>query len=428
MTTCDALGAVPVKLLPETAGVDDRGHLTVAGRSLVDLAREYDTALYVYDEVEIRARMREAKDSFPGEVVYASKAFSGIALANLVAQAGLWWDASTVGEMQAGVRGGVPADHIVVHGNNKTPEEIEHALALGVHTLVIDSEDEVSLVESLATAPTAVWLRLNPNIDADTHHAIKTGHLDSKFGLNLLDGSFQRAQKAIAASPRLHLTGVHAHIGSQMFAMHQYGELIEIIVPLARDLGCESVSFGGGFGVCYTREDNAFSLSEWMPWIAKEAQKWGGEGMRLFVEPGRSIVARAGLTVYRVGTVKVIPEIRRFVSVDGGMSDNIRPMLYGSQYEAFLANRVHDVHDTEFAVVGKHCETGDIIVPCAKLPADTSRGDFLVTPVTGAYGFSMGSEYNRVPRGAVVFVADGKDHLAVRRQSLDEVFSRDVGV
>jgi len=425
--TCDSVGVIPATLLPDAAGIDDKGELTIGGCSLVDLAKEFDTALYVYDEGHLRARMREARASFPGEIVYASKAFSGVALARLVADEGVWWDASTVGEMEAGVRGGVPAHHIVVHGNNKTPEEISHALELGVHTLVIDSEDEVGLIESLAMGPTSVWLRLNPDIDADTHHAIATGHLDSKFGLNLVDGSFERAAGAITASKKLHLTGVHAHIGSQMFAMHQYGELIDTLVPLAKDLGCESVSFGGGFGVSYNRQEAAYSLAEWMPFIAQQARANGAEQMRLFVEPGRSIVARAGLTVYRVGTVKVIPGVRGFVSVDGGMSDNIRPMLYGSRYEAFLANRAHDVHDTEFAVVGKHCETGDIVVPRAMLPANTSRGDFLVTPVTGAYGFSMGSEYNRVPRGAVVFVADGKARVAVRRQTLTEVFARDVG-
>ncbi|MHB8190006.1 MAG: diaminopimelate decarboxylase [Ferrimicrobium sp.] len=420
------LGALPHRLAPETASLDDLGHLSIGGCPVSELADRYGTPLFIYDEAHLRNALRQARDAFSGNIVYASKAFGAVAMARLVADAGLWWDASSAGELSAALRGGIPGARIVMHGNNKSDAELVLAIESGVHAIVVDSFDEIDRLTRLASFPVSVWLRVTPGIEAHTHAYVRTGQQDSKFGFDLQGGEVDRAVSLLRASPMLRLIGLHAHIGSQIFILDSFAEVAALMVGLAHKYQVVEVSLGGGLGVPYVRGESSPSVGEWAEWISTQCQAAGARDLSLFIEPGRAIVATAAVTLYRIGVVKTIPGLRRYVAVDGGMSDNPRPVLYGSGYEAVLPCRLREAHDTSATVVGKHCESGDVLVEAALLPASVVADELLLTPVTGAYGYSMGSNYNRLPRPAVVFVDNGHDRLVVRKEEIDDLFRLEV--
>jgi len=418
------LGVLPLHLAPSTSRVDPAGELIIGGVKISELVGRFGSPVFVYDEVHLRARMQEAVQGFGrGQVIYASKAFPAVAMARLVAEEGLLWDAASLGELHAGLRGGVAPAKIVLHGNNKSIEELRAALEVRVGRIVVDSFDEIDRLDRLGGGEdTRIWLRVTPGVEAHTHAYVRTGQQDSKFGFNLANGDASRAIARIAASSRLSLVGLHCHIGSQVFALESFREAVAIMATLTREAGLDELCVGGGFGVGYLRDEHVPSIGTWTAWLREALIANGMREDHIFVEPGRAIVATGAVTVYTVGVVKEIPGVRTYVAVDGGMSDNPRPVLYGSGYEAFAPTRLFAPHETTVALVGKHCESGDVLVREARLPADLQVGELVMTPVTGAYGYAMGSNYNRLERPAVVLVRDGNARVIVRRETLDDLF------
>jgi diaminopimelate decarboxylase len=420
---------VPPGLLPDTAAVDERtGRLRVGGVDLVDLADEHGTPLFVYDEAHVRARCREALAAFGPGVAYASKAFLCMAMARLVHEEGLHLDVATGGEMHVAVAAGVPPDRLVLHGNNKSDAELTDAIEQGVHRIVVDSFDELDRLEHLVAAttgePPRVLVRVTPGVEAHTHEYVMTGQVDSKFGFGVASGDAAAAIDRVRRSPHLDLVGVHAHIGSQIFLTHSFEKAVAVLAEFVRPLALPELCLGGGLGVPYVGGEDAPSIAEWGETL-RRACTAAGVTAKVTAEPGRAIAATAGLTLYRVGTIKVIPDVRTYVSVDGGMSDNPRPVLYGSGYEAFLPRAPHAPRPRVVTVVGKHCESGDVVVRDARVPDDVAVGDLLCTPVTGAYGHSMASNYNKVPRPAVMFVRDGEARVVVRRETFADLVRLD---
>jgi len=382
----------------------------------------------VYDEDHLRTRCREAVAAFGDGVAYATKAFLSQEMARLAWEEGMHLDVATGGELHVALSAGVPADRLVMHGNNKSESELHAALIAGVGRVVIDSFDEIDRIETLVARGSAaprVLIRVNPGVDAHTHEYLQTGIADSKFGFGISSGDAVRALGRADSSTAMNLVGVHAHIGSQVFVVDSFRKAIGAMAPFLLAQQLEEVSIGGGLGVAYVTGEEAPTMAEWADSV-KQACRDHGISARIVAEPGRSIVAGAAVTLYTVGTVKRIDSIRTYVAVDGGMSDNPRPVLYGSGYEAFLPRAVAAERDWRVRIVGKHCESGDVIVSDAAIPADTKVGDILCTPVTGAYGHSMGSNYNMVLRPAVVFVGNGEARLVVRRETLADLVSRDV--
>ena len=385
---------------------------------LETLAAEFGTPLFVYDEAQLRVRCRAYVDAFgPGTVAYAGKAFLCTAMARLVAEEGLHLDVATGGELHVALHSGFPPERLVMHGNNKSDAEISRARDAGVGRIVADSFDEIDRLVRLGFGG-EVLVRVTPGVEAHTHEFIETGTDDSKFGFTVSTGAAADAVARVAASPTLRFGGIHAHIGSQVFRMDSYAEAAAVVARFAaeceRTTGVEIpvVNLGGGLGARYVADDPGTSVTEYAA-----ALRTGLGDRRVMVEPGRSIAAAAGITLYRVGTVKRITGGRTYVAVDGGMSDNPRPVLYGAGYEAFLPRRLDAPRPLRCSVAGKHCEQGDVIVADARLPEDVAVGDLLVTPVTGAYGYSMASNYNKVPRPAVVFLHDGAARVVVRRET-----------
>ena len=417
---------LPRHLLPQTAAVDGRGRLSVGGVDLLDLADEWGTPVFVYDEVHLRARCREAVEAFGDGVAYASKAFLCKAMAALVHEEGMYIDVSTGGELHVALAAGVPPERLVLHGNNKSEAELARALDVGVGRIVVDSFDEIDRLERLG-AEAFVLLRVTPGIEAHTHEYVMTGQEDSKFGFSIASGAAAEAVERLRRVPRIELLGVHAHIGSQVFLLHSFVKEVEVLGPFFRPLGLPELVVGGGLGVAYVAGEEAPTIYEWAATI-REACSAGGipADTRVTAEPGRAIAAAAAITLYRVGTIKDLPEIRTYVAVDGGMSDNPRPVLYGSGYEAFLPRATDAERPRSATIVGKHCESGDVLVREACLPEDLAVGDVLATPVTGAYGHSMASNYNKVPRPPVVFVRDGTVRPVVRRETLDDLLHLDL--
>jgi diaminopimelate decarboxylase len=419
-------GALPRHLLPDTAVVGADGGLSVGGVDLVSLADEFGTPLFVYDEEHLRARCREAVAAFGDGVAYGSKAFLCLAMARLAHEEGMHVDVATGGELHVALVAGVPADRIVHHGNNKSADELARAHALGIK-VVVDSFDEIGRLEALAAdtgRPTRVLVRVTPGVEAHTHEYVMTGQVDSKFGFGLASGDVSLAVARIAGSSAFELVGVHAHIGSQIFLLHSFEKAVEVLADFVAPLGLPELCLGGGLGVAYVEGEDAPTIGEWAK-VLQEACLAAGIASTVTAEPGRAIAAAAGLTLYRVGTIKDVPGVRTYVSVDGGMSDNPRPVLYGSGYEAFLPRATDSPRPRTVTVVGKHCESGDIVVRDAQVPADLAVGDVLCTPVTGAYGHSMASNYNKVPRPAVVFVRDGMARVVVRREAHDDLLRFD---
>jgi diaminopimelate decarboxylase len=416
-------------LLSDNATIGGTGQLVVAGCDTVELADRFGTPLFVYDEDHLRDRCREAVDAFGDGVVYATKAFLCRAMARLVHEEGCRLDVATGGELHVALSAGVPAKRLVFHGNNKSVSELTLALEAGVGRVVVDSFDELDRLDHLVTGDRRrpkVWLRVTPGVEAHTHEFVATGQDDSKFGFTVRDGTAERAMARAAASASVDLVGIHAHIGSQVFRADSFAHAARIVAGFAKPFGLPELTLGGGLGVAYVEGEEAPTIAQWGR-VLREAVAQSGLDAALLVEPGRSIVAAAAVTLYRVGTIKDLPGIRTYLSVDGGMSDNPRPVLYGSGYETFLASAVTAERDRAVRVVGKHCESGDILIREGWVPAATAVGDVLATPVTGAYGHSMGSNYNKVLRPAVVFCRDGDARLVVRRETYDDLLLTDVG-
>ena len=419
-------GPLDLGLLPATARVGDDGRLSVGGSDLVELAERFGTPLFVYDEAHLRARCREAVAAWGDGVAYATKAFLCRAMARLAHDEGMCLDVSTGGELHVALSAGVPPERLVLHGNNKSEEELRSALTSGVGRIVVDSFDEIDRLGAIQPAgsggPARVLVRVTPGVEAHTHEFVRTGQDDTKFGFGLASGAAAEALGRLAALPGVEVAGIHAHIGSQVFLAESFAEEARILGRFFAPLGLPELCVGGGLGVPYVAGESAPTMAEWAAAVRGACAEAGvPEGTRVTAEPGRAVVATAGITLYRVGTVKELPGLRTYVAVDGGMSDNPRPVLYGSGYEAFLPRATTSPRPRAVRVVGKHCESGDLLVPDARVPADLAVGDVLATPVTGAYGYSMASNYNKVPRPAVVFVSDGTARVVVRRETVDDL-------
>lgn len=414
---------------PVGSRVNELGRLEVGGCDVVELAEELGTPAYVYAEDDMRGRARAYRDAFERrgadhEILFASKSLPCTAAYRLFAEEGLSVDVASGGELHMALRAGFDPARIHMHGNNKTDEEILLAARSGVGHLILDSFDEIERCERLLDEPQDVLIRVTPGIKPSTHDYVQTGQLDSKFGFGIEDGLAARAIERVLASDRLNLTGLHAHIGSQIFELEPYTLAIRAIGELAGEW-CRIVNVGGGLGIAYTAEDEPPEIDAYVEVKVRAVAEVFGDDVRILVEPGRSLVGNAGVTAYRVGTVKEIPGVRTYVAVDGGMSDNMRPMLYGSRYEALIADRAAAAPDSLATVAGMHCESGDILVRDAML-ASPAVGDVLVTPATGAYGYAMASNYNGVPRPPVVFCRGGEARVVVRRETYEDLTARDV--
>ena len=411
--------------------MDGLGRLRIGGLDVLDLAEELGTPVFIYDEEHLRRRCRESRQAFGPRVAYASKAFLCRAMAALAHEEGCCVDVSTGGELAVALAAGVPAERLVLHGNNKSVAELEAALEAGVGRIVVDSFDEIDRLSVLsgrrngAGPRPRVLVRVTPGVEAHTHEYVMTGQDDSKFGFGLASGDASRAVERLRhLSSGVQLVGVHAHIGSQIFALEAYERALSVLVPFFNQLELEELCIGGGLGVAYVTGETAPSITEWAQVLRQAAGAAGIADLNvLSAEPGRSIVATAGLTCYTAGTIKHLPGLRTYVSVDGGMSDNPRPVLYGSGYEAFLPREVTAPRPRVVTVVGKHCESGDVLVRDACVPEDLSVGDVLATTVTGAYGHYMASNYNKVPRPPVVFVKDGRRRVVVRRETYSDLLA-----
>jgi len=432
------LGAV----LPLTAKVKD-GHLWIGGADTVELAQRFGTALYVMDEKHIRTQLRQFlewtryhwKDV---DIVYAGKAFICKAMCRLVDEEGCYLDVSSGGELAIALAAGFPPAHIVSHGNNKTPVELTEAIDAGVGRIVVDSLEELARINKIAgerNIRQPILIRVTPGIVADTHEYMQTGAEDSKFGFGLRDGlAMEAIQKAITL-PGVDFKGLHMHIGSQIFALNSYARAIEVVVHFMDEIrtktGCVvgELDTGGGLGVAYGVPDVPSTIQQFGKVIVDDIKEHCVEhGLpvpRIMIEPGRAVVANAGVTLYTVGTIKNIPGVRTYVAIDGGMSDNIRRALYDAYYEPTIANRADSPRDTVVTIAGKHCESGDVIIVDTPLQR-CEVGDVLCVFATGAYCQSMASNYNKQVRPGVVFVRDGTARLVVRRETYDDLMSCDV--
>ncbi len=426
-------------LWPDTAHVAADGRLTLAGLDVATLAREHGTPLYVYDEATIRAQCRAFRDAFAGRwaqsaVAYAAKAYLSAALCRLVMEEGLELDAVSAGELGVAHAAGYPLDRVHLHGNFKPDADLGQAVEAGVGRVVVDSLDELARLEALAGAcrrRVAVWLRLNPDVAADTHVSTQTGHADTKFGLGI--GAVGEAARRATASAWLDLVGLHAHAGSQLFDLAPVATVVRILGEMAAMLRethgvmIRELSPGGGLAVAYTPEQQAPAIESYAQTVigalADVVERLRLAPPRLVVEPGRAIVARAGVALYTVGPRKETPN-EVFLAVDGGMGDNPRPALYGARYSAALPERMLESAVETVRVVGRYCESGDVLVEGVALPR-ARAGEILAIPVSGAYHLSMASNYNLVPRPAVLFVRGGRARLVRRRETLDDLMRLD---
>ncbi len=425
-----------LRLFPSTAGVNDQGHLMTGGCDTVELAAEFGTPLYIFDEVSLRHKCAEFKAEFGQRyadttVIYACKAFINKALAVIFKEEGLGLDVVSGGELGIAHSAGFPLDRVYFHGNNKSAEEISLALEWGVGRIVVDNFHELKMLGEMAKergCTPDILLRLTPGVDPHTHKYITTGNVDSKFGFPLASG--EEAVIKAMSMPNLNLVGLHFHIGSLIFEVEPYEQAIEFILNFAAEMkqkhGFElrELNVGGGFAIQYTLDSPAPPISTYAEVITSniisKCQKLGLTLPRLIIEPGRSIVGRAGVALYRVGVVKDIPGIRCYVSVDGGMADNIRPALYGAKQEAVVANKMPENEAGKFTIAGKFCESGDILIRDISLPLP-SAGDILAVPGCGAYCLTEAMNYNASFKPAVVLVREGKARLIRRRETLDDL-------
>ncbi len=422
---------ISFNLLPNSTTINEDGRTFVGGLDLVGLAEEYGTPLYLYDEQHLRQRCRDAVWAFGAGVSYAAKAFLCMAMAKLAHEEGMHIDVASAGEAFVALRAGVPAEHLVLHGNNKSTAELTYALERGIGRIVVDSFDELERLQRLAGfghPKPKVLLRLTPGVDAHTHEFIATGHEDVKFGFSIASGAaLQAVTKSRSNDSGVELVGLHAHVGSQVLAVDSFTKIVEKLATFFIPLGLPELVIGGGLGVPYVWEESAPTIGLWGSIIRDAASAAGiSSSVRITAEPGRAIVATAGLTLYRVGTIKDLPDIRTYLSVDGGMSDNPRPIMYDARYEAFLPRAGNAERTRPVRVVGKHCESGDFLIKDAWLPEDVKVGDVLAIPVTGAYHHSLSSNYNKITKPAVVFVNEGSSRVVLRRETYEDLLRFDV--
>ena len=409
-------------LMPDGATVES-GVLTIGGVRTSELVRDFGSPLVVYDEGTLRNHARAYRDAAPGALIaYGTKAFPSVAVLQLFAEEGLGADVSTVGELEFALRAGIEGSRLVIHGNNKEDELLRGAASVGA-LIVLDSLEE--LERAVASGATRLLLRVTPGIEADTHEAVKTAHHGSKFGLPPDD-----AVEALRRLPAIE--GLHVHVGSQL--LHFGASLMTVdwiagfVVRVEAELGWtpRTIDLGGGLGVRHVREEPSFTIGEFVKGLVGElGRAWHLQGLgdpSLILEPGRSLVSRAGVTLYTVGGVKRASAATTYVTVDGGMSDNPRPAMYGARYTALLANRADEAATAAYAVAGKHCESGDVLIERVELP-EPKRGDILAVPVTGAYTLSMSSTYNAVPRPAAVLVSAGDARLIRRRETVEDLLA-----
>lgn len=427
---------------PLTADRDDAGAMTIGGVALPALASAYGTPLWVVDEDDLRERCRAYVAGFPGvEVTYASKAWCAVGILQLVDQEGLKIDVASGGELHTALVAGVAPERLILHGNNKSEAELAQAVDAGVGRIVVDSFEELDRLERLCAArgtTAAIWLRVTPGIDAHTHEYVRTGHDDAKFGFTLSLGLADEAMRRALARPHLEVVGVHAHIGSQIFGTDPFIANAEVMLDLLARWRTEhavtlaELNLGGGMGIRYTHEDHPVEVRRYgravLETVAERCAALDLPAPQLFVEPGRAIVGPSTVTLYEVGTIKALPGLTTWVSVDGGMSDNIRPALYDAEHEVTVANRSSQAAPTAVTVVGKHCESGDLVREHAPLPSDLAVGDLLAVAATGAYTASMASNYNRLVRPAAVLVRDGQVRELVRRETFDDLVRQDVSL
>jgi len=437
----DDVNALLPALWPRTARRDAAGVLTVGGLPVTELARRFGTPVYVLDEADFRARCRDFVEAFgDAAIFYAGKAFICKAVVRMLAEEGMFLDVCTGGELAVALAGGMPPERIGLHGNNKSVAELTRAVEAGVGRIVVDSFQEIDrltrIARELGVRP-RVMVRVTVGVEAHTHAYIATAHEDQKFGFSLSGGAAREAVERILADDVLELRGLHSHIGSQIFDTDAFEVAAKRVLGLQADIrstyGIEppELDLGGGFGIAYTSQDDPrrpAELADALRRIVKEdCDALGLAVPRLSFEPGRAVVGPTMFTLYEIGTVKDVDGIRTYVSVDGGMSDNIRTALYDASYSATIAGRASAAPPMLARVVGKHCESGDIVVKDEFLPADVQPGDLLAVPGTGAYCRSMASNYNHVPRPPVVAVSDGTARVIVRRETEDDLLALDVG-
>ena len=419
--------------------------LHIGGVNTLDLVKKYKTPLYVFDEELIRNKCREYIKSFKvkengNKVAYAGKAFLTKYMCKLVCEEGLCLDVVSGGELYTAYKAGMPMENILFHGNNKTVDEVKLGIELGVGRFVVDNFYELDLIEKFClenNKTQKIYFRVTPGIDAHTHKYIRTGQIDSKFGFALINGDFYKAVEKVKQYKNIELVGIHAHIGSQIFEIKPFLDEVEIMLKLLKevnenndDINLTEVDLGGGIGVYYTEEDKPKTISEFCEAIINKADEVCEElnikRPTLLIEPGRSLVANAGSTIYTVGSIKEIKNVRTYVSVDGGMTDNIRPSLYQADYECGIVNKINKTgHNHKVTIAGKCCESGDILISDTEI-GDINSGDILITTTTGAYGYSMASNYNKIPKNPVVFVQNGEDKLACKRQSCEDLLALEV--
>lgn len=426
------------RVLPVTAEVSESGVLAIGGMPVTELAREFGTPLYIYDEATLRTNMRRYVNAlnagYPDALpLYASKAYSDPHVVKIAAEEGMGLDVVSAGEIAVGVAAGFPLDRMYFHGNNKLPDELAYALEVGVGRIVVDNFTEIDLLNTIAGqagTQAQILLRIGPGVEAHTHDYIKTGALDSKFGFALPIGQAEEAVKRAQAAPHLDLIGLHAHIGSQIFDIEPYVDTLDLLIQFAKEmadtygLNLSELSPGGGWGIRYTGADDPppiEDLAETVTATVKDRMAaLGWDLPRLVVEPGRSIVGQAGVGLYTVGSSKTIPDVRKYVAVDGGMADNIRPALYDALYTVLVGNRMHDPAEETVTIAGRYCESGDVLFKDIQMP-QLNPGDLIAVPSSGAYCLAMSSNYNLVPRPAVVLVNDGDARLIRRRETLDDL-------
>ena len=428
----------------ENLGVNTAGHLTIGGVDTVELACKYGTPLYVMDEQMVRKTLRRFHDSMnkyyngKGEVHYASKAFSCMEMCRIVASEGDGLDAVSIGELYTAYKAGFPMEKVGFHGNNKTNEELRFALETGVGHIIVDNISELHRLENIAAEMNVqpnIMFRIKPGIDAHTHDFVKTGQIDSKFGFALETGEAFEAVKEAINCKNVKLYGLHCHIGSQIFDIDPFEEaarvMLAFIAKIRNELGyeIEGLNLGGGFGIKYLEENDPAPFEVYLERVSgvvrAECERLGVKLPTMFIEPGRSIAAPAGITLYTVGARKEIPDIRTYVSVDGGMADSPRYILYKSEYEAIVANKANEERSEKVTIAGKCCESGDLIGENMKLQHAES-GDIIAVCATGAYNYSMSSNYNRLQKPAVVFVNNGESRVAVKRETLDDIIRNDI--
>lgn len=428
-----------------TGRVNERGHLEIGGVDTIELTEKFGTPLYVYDIALVRERARGFKKTFEqlgikAQVAYASKAFSSMAMIQVAEQEGLSLDVVSGGELYTAIQANFPTERIHFHGNNKSEDELHMALDYKIGCIVVDNVSELVLLEEICAKraqKVRILLRVTPGIEAHTHDYILTGQEDTKFGFDLMNGQAETALQQAMKSEWIEVLGLHCHIGSQIFQTTGFilaaQKIIEQLKVWQSAFGYQPqvLNLGGGFGIRYTDEDEPLPASQYVKEIVLEVQAQIAssslEMPEIWIEPGRSLVGDAGVTLYKVGSEKEVPNVRKYVAVDGGMTDNIRPALYEAKYDAVLANRPLDTVEETVSIAGKCCESGDMLIWDLPLPK-AGRNDVLAVFCTGAYGYSMASNYNRIPRPAVVFVENGVARVVIKRETYEDLVRLDVGL